>query len=335
MTATKWWWVVSFLVLCGVGGLWSLNEAVAGKPGGGPKTLPKVIAYLRSSNGVSDVRVMDANGGSSATIVRDVGHSGLPRWSPDGQRLLFDTLVNNEAALVSTKADGTDQQTIITIADLPFTGGSFTGYDWSPDGQWIVFASPYLYGGWGRNSRLFKVRIADDFLVQLTHEISAEDHFVPRWSSVLNTISYLCEHDQVAESREVWVMASDGTGRRRIADADPDAPIDYAPANWSNGGNPFTRESSLVYQRPGGVVILDINLSAVDPIVGSEFISVPNYQLQRPGWSPDDTQLLVNRYAPGIMQIATSDLLTGASKVLIQVNLSREGVIATDWRAAP
>ena len=82
-------------------------------------------------------------------------------------------------------------------------------------------------------------------------------------------------------------------------------------------------------------MILDVNLSAVDPIVGSEFISVPNYRLQRPGWSPDDTQLLVNRYAPGIMQIATYDLLTGASKVLLQVDLSREGVIATDWRAAP
>ena len=330
VTTAKWWWIASLLVLCGIGGLWSLSEAVAGKPGGGPKTLPKVISYLRTNRNsfVTDVRVMDANGAGSATIVRDVD-SDLPRWSPDGQRLLFGTRVDNIRALVTTAADGTDQQTIATIADLPFTGGAFKGYDWSPDGHWIVFASPYFYSGWGWNTRLFKVRIADGFLVQLTNERSTEDHSLPRWSSVLNAISYLCMNDGLAESREVWVMAPDGTDRRRIVDADPDAPIDYAPANWSNRGN------SLVYQRPGGVVVLDVDLSAVDPIVSSEFISVPNYQLQRPGWSPDDTQLLVNRYAPGIMQIATYDLLTGASEVLLQVDLSREGVIATDWRAAP
>ena len=46
LTATKWWWVGSYLCFAAPGGLWSLNEAVAGKPGGGPKTLPKVIAYI-------------------------------------------------------------------------------------------------------------------------------------------------------------------------------------------------------------------------------------------------------------------------------------------------
>ena len=63
---------------------------------------------------------MDANGGSSATIVRDVDvptyHAGVPTDSD----YCSIRVVDNELALVSTKADGTDQQTIITIADLPF-----------------------------------------------------------------------------------------------------------------------------------------------------------------------------------------------------------------------
>jgi Tol biopolymer transport system component len=346
------WVFAALLAAISLGGLRGLQNASGGKA----VPLPRVIAYKhgKPATAVTDVRVMDLNGGNSITLTGDLSSisysPSAPRWSPDGKRLLF-TAAANGTVLLSVAADGTDLRTILTSAQVKafilannphgaIPNDRFGSADWSPDGQWAVFdyalGYPDVAGlSWGR---LFAVRIADGYLVQITDDVAEESHESPRWSRALNVISYVNIIDW--GPAELWVTDPAGSWRRELIASDSGTTVGLDGANWSHGGNPQTGESSLVFTSPTGVgparlVILDVDLSATDPITDMEIISDPTYELSGASWSPDDTQLVMSRGIPGVAQIATFNLLTGASKVLMQVTTSREHISSPDWRAAP
>jgi Tol biopolymer transport system component len=352
VTSAKRWVFATLLVVTGLGGWWGLQHVYGGKP----VPLPRVISYLHSKKStlVTDVRIMDVNGGNSLTLTGDLGtlsySPGAPRWSPDGKRLLFTAAVNG-TVLLSVAADGTDLRTILTSAQVKafilannphgaIPNDRFGSADWSPDGQWAVFdfalGYPDVPGlSWGR---LFAVRIADGYLVQITDDVAEESHESPRWSRSLNVISYVNILDW--GPAELWVTDPVGTWRRQIIASDSGTVVGLDGANWSHGGNPQTGESSLVFTNPTGVgpsrlMILDVDLLATDPIAGVEVIANPTFELSNASWSPDDTRLVMKRGAPGVGQIAAYDLVSGATRILLQVDTSREGIGHPDWRAAP
>lgn len=123
----------------------------------------------------STIRVIDVASG----VIRDVATSGTgdildnPRWSPDGENLVFQ--------IDSFDAAGTE--TALAIALVAASGGAVTtitdpalfgGYpDWSPDGDRIVFTT-FDLGAYaelpdGAASNLFSVRPDGSDVIQLTH----------------------------------------------------------------------------------------------------------------------------------------------------------------------
>jgi Tol biopolymer transport system component len=63
------------------------------------------------------------------------GHTGTPRWSPDGEQIVFDSYVGNNTEVFVISAEGdaprriTNEESFDAIAS------------WSRDGKWIYFAS--------------------------------------------------------------------------------------------------------------------------------------------------------------------------------------------------
>jgi hypothetical protein len=118
---------VSLMVLALMG--WWGPAAQATFPG-----TPGKIAF--SAGGPSDVFVMNPDGSGlvDVTNTRDLDETA-PKWSPDGQRLLF-TRAGDQAWI--TDASGT------VATPLPIVGARQAS--WSPDGQKVVFVRP---GGGG------------------------------------------------------------------------------------------------------------------------------------------------------------------------------------------
>jgi len=81
------------------------------------------------------IYVMKANGSQARKVVQLDGYAdhGSPRWSPDGQRILFHAVDTNSRAseLFIVKPDGTGLKKI----------GDGARPDWSPDGKQIAFDS--------------------------------------------------------------------------------------------------------------------------------------------------------------------------------------------------
>jgi WD40-like Beta Propeller Repeat len=63
------------------------------------------------------------------------GHSGTPRWSPDGSRIAFDSNIEGEFEIYTIAVNGGTPKRLTKMAE------SNVIPSWSRDSQWIYFAS--------------------------------------------------------------------------------------------------------------------------------------------------------------------------------------------------
>lgn len=105
--------------------------------GPGPQISPdgKRLAYMSDRSGTMEIWISDLDG-SHAVQLTAVGTAGTPRWSPDGENIVFDVNWREHGyiAVVSVK----------TGAWKPLVQDSHENLcpSWSRDGKFIYFASP-------------------------------------------------------------------------------------------------------------------------------------------------------------------------------------------------
>jgi Tol biopolymer transport system component len=121
---------------------------------------------------------MPAEGGPATRITFTINDRESRGWSPDGTRIVTQTVKDGVGQLVVLKADGTGLQQITDFpADTPiFTpGGIFPVMSgavtpaWSPDGDWIAFASNHE-----GNYDIYLIRPDGSGLRRLTQSPEAE-----------------------------------------------------------------------------------------------------------------------------------------------------------------
>jgi dipeptidyl aminopeptidase/acylaminoacyl peptidase len=200
-------------------------------------------------------------------------------WSPDARRIAFvsatpgpeTALAEGDPVVITRykyKPDADEGMTRfndnrrrhISLVDAaggearPLTSGDFEEHsiDFSPDGREIAFVSnrepdPDLF----YNPDLFAVRVDGGQVRRLTATESAE--FQPRWSpdgrsiAFLGTRRGLTDLETTMEDNHVWVMASDGSGRREIG-----AAVDnrQGAAEWAaDGASLYTTVQERGHQR--------------------------------------------------------------------------------------
>lgn len=81
-----------------------------------------------------DVHVINLADGSRRSLTSDPMNGMNPSWSPDGNRIAFVTTRNRRAEIFTMKADGSDQQVLVSMA-----AGSVIDPRWSPDGSRVAF----------------------------------------------------------------------------------------------------------------------------------------------------------------------------------------------------
>jgi len=182
---------------------------------GGPQPSPdgKKLAFQSGTTESGDIWVSNVDG-SSATRLTNMGHCGVPRWSPDSRWIAFDTdgRGGHSGILVVEPESG-------AIREMVKDGWNNSVPSWSRDGKWIYFASNRAMDG--EENQVWKISVdGSQQLAQVTRYggFSA-------YESVDGHTLYYAKHRY--ENPEIWQVPGVGGEEKRVSSL-------VRPSTWAN-----------------------------------------------------------------------------------------------------
>ena len=164
----------------------------------------------RSAKG--DVWVMNADGSGQRNLTRSPAHDGGGSWSPDGQKIVFDTDRDGNGELYVMNADGSGQRNL-----KPSASSNEWSPSWSPDGRTIAFvtdrdgnAEIYVMNADGTDPRNLTRSPGNDGGIG---GIAAGAAWSPDGSRILFASTRDTRDD---DNPELYVMNADGSNVKRL-----------------------------------------------------------------------------------------------------------------------
>lgn len=152
----------------------------------------KRIAFASTRSGLEEIWVAEADGSHPMQVTRvGSGHTANPRWSPDGQSLLFNSWNPGSALYSLNLADA-------SVKRLTQDSANHVEPSWSRDGKWIYFGSD-------RTGRLeiHRIPAGGGPIEQITRQggLHAEESFDAKWL-------YYSKDEYLTTS--IWKVPRDG-----------------------------------------------------------------------------------------------------------------------------
>lgn len=185
---------------------------------------------------------MDGTGLENLTDSPAACEEGLPAWSPDGSKVVFDS----GGALYAMEPDGSEKRRL-TDESVPVAGGPA----WSPDGTKIAFTVAR-----DGNTDVYTMNADGSGLRRLTDDPARDSS--PDWSPDGTEIAFNSDRDDPTRRAyygAIYTMNADGSEERKIVtdttypyDPNQEAVFhgDYDPA-WSPDGSKIAFTRSLQY----------------------------------------------------------------------------------------
>ncbi|MCI0712671.1 MAG: DUF5050 domain-containing protein [Chloroflexi bacterium] len=247
------------------------------------------LLFVSNRDGWRDVYRINPDNGYAQRLTMDLNEEFLPRWSGDGQWLVYET----GREIYRMKLNGKGKQNLSRIA-----GQSHRFPDWSPDGEWIAFVA-----GSNAVSHIYAMRKDGSELKQLT--TVAANYWSPRWSPDGTSIVYASDKDWKPEiilqeeafatepTRQVdlYRITRDGMDEIRLTDAPG---LDWYPS-WSPDGQWLVFASS----RDSDFEIYRMRVDGSD--LERLTYSIGNDEF--PAWSPDGKWIAFTSIRSGDIEI--------------------------------
>ena len=228
------------------------------------------IAFDAEHDGVTDVFVMDADGGNVRQVTHDTAYhwSFQPTWSPDGTQLAFIHGLNGECCRTAVVgADGTQQHDITTGENA---------YDmypaWSPDGSSITITRADAEG----DAEIYAVAPDGSGLHQITNNPVGVS-FGGAWSPDGSRLAFVAQRPD--GSGQLDLVDADGSNLVELADGDGTA-WDGRPT-WSPDGSQLVFESMR-----DGSATTDLYVIATDGTGFSGLLRSDDTFEAAPAWGP-------------------------------------------------
>ena len=151
---------------------------------------------------IVDIYVMNADGSGQTRLTNSSAWHSLPRWSPDGHRIAFQSHRDENWEIYVMNADGSG---LTRLTDNSAVDGRPS---WSPDAQRIAF-----YSTVDENAEIYVVNADGSDQKNITN--NAANDWSPTWSPDGGRIAF---HSHRDGNSEIYVMNADGSGQTRLTD---------------------------------------------------------------------------------------------------------------------
>ena len=212
---------------------------------------------------------------ASDPSTRLLTHSGRgPRWSSDGQRIVFYSSRNGWWDIYSIDPDGGNETQLTTTHE----SGEWSP-TWSPDGLRIAFVST-RDGLDGHES--IHIMDADGKNETRLTENNRNDG-PPAWSPDGRRIAYVSGHRiNNRENREIYVMDTDGSNKKRLTRHVDDWLPEWYPLAWS----PNSQRIAFLSVRNFSIALYIMDADGSN----KKRLTQDNRSFD-PAWSPDGTSI--------------------------------------------
>ncbi len=250
----------------GLQGTGILSTASPSTPGA-PST--QELAFVSIINERAAIFLVDSDGSNVRRLTDGQADDKMPSWSPDGQKIVFDSNRDNSAGdtklqteIYSMNADGTEQRR------LTRNGYNDFAPVWSPDGRTILFVSD-------RDGRFQIYKMNTDGTGQRRLAVSDYYDAEPAWSPDGRFVAFSSDR---TGSFQIHIMQADGSNVRQLTEGDREH--EAGNPSWSPDGK-FIVFIGGNYHDFFAIYIMDASGKNQRPLTER------NGEAYHPVWSPD------------------------------------------------
>jgi len=264
------------------------GQAASQKPltvinGGLPSVSPDGhhIAFVSNRGGAGDLFVIAADGAGELQLTNTPEEEGSLAWTAGGQ-ILFSVFANDTSRLFVIDRDGRNQR---QIASVPGRGPAL-----SPDGKRLL----YMAGTWTA-TRLMVSGVDGSNGRQITDgsSIAWNNH----WSPDAKFIAFTGRESPGGELA-IYVMRSDGSGRRRLTKLAPEEGNAQWPV-WSLDGRRLAVQVNNLKANTSHIWIVEVETAKALKLATHD----RPYLDETPSWFPDGKRIAFQSNRTGRMEV--------------------------------